>query len=112
MADYTELKNAVRSAIKNNGKQEITGDGLQAVLLKMIDNYPEGGGEGGATSLGGLSDVNVTSAETGDALVFNGKTWTAGPVAGTRVREITQDEYDRQYSAGSLNENTLYVLRG
>lgn len=34
---FDELKNAIRNVIKENGKQEITGDILQDVLIAMLD---------------------------------------------------------------------------
>lgn len=37
MADFTELKNAIREVIKENGNGEITGDILQNVLLAVLD---------------------------------------------------------------------------
>lgn len=37
MADFTELKNAIRETIKENGNAEITGDILQNVLLAVLD---------------------------------------------------------------------------
>ena len=37
-----------------------------------------GGGAGGATTLGGLSDVDLVSTSSGEALVFNGGSWRNG----------------------------------
>ena len=37
MADYSELKAAIRAAIYDNVTQEITGDKLQEILLEMVD---------------------------------------------------------------------------
>ena len=39
MANYEDLKNAVKQVIKPNGVQEITGEILQGVLIKMIDTF-------------------------------------------------------------------------
>ena len=39
MANYEELKRAVKQVIKPNGVQEITGEILQNVLVKMIDTF-------------------------------------------------------------------------
>lgn len=39
MANYDELKKAVKQVIKPNGVQEITGEILQSVLVKMIDTF-------------------------------------------------------------------------
>ena len=39
MANYDELKRAVKQVIKPNGVQEITGEILQGVLIKMIDTF-------------------------------------------------------------------------
>ena len=38
MADYTNLKNSIRSAIKANGNNEITGNLLQQILIAMVSN--------------------------------------------------------------------------
>lgn len=37
MADYSELKAAIRAAIYDNVTQAITGEALQAILLEMVD---------------------------------------------------------------------------
>lgn len=37
MAGYTQLKQAISDVIKQNGKQEITGNVLQSVLLSMVN---------------------------------------------------------------------------
>lgn len=37
MADYSELKAAIRAAIYDNVSQAITGDRLQEILLEMVD---------------------------------------------------------------------------
>lgn len=37
MADYSELKAAIRAAIYDNVSQAITGDKLQEILLEMVD---------------------------------------------------------------------------
>jgi len=39
MANYKALKDAVKQVIKTNGKQEITGDILQNILIKFIDTF-------------------------------------------------------------------------
>ena len=38
MADFSELKAAIRADIKDNTEQEITGDLLQGDLLRMVDD--------------------------------------------------------------------------
>lgn len=38
MSDYTGLKNAIRSAIRENGSNEITGNMLQQILVAMVNN--------------------------------------------------------------------------
>ena len=38
MADFSELKAAIRADIKDNTEQEITGDVLQGDLLRMVDD--------------------------------------------------------------------------
>ena len=41
MADYTELKAAIRAAIFDNTEQAITGDSLQEILVQMVDELGE-----------------------------------------------------------------------
>lgn len=41
MADYSELKAAIRTAIYDNTSQAITGDRLQEILLEMVDQLGE-----------------------------------------------------------------------
>lgn len=38
MADFSELKAAIRADIKDNTEQDITGDVLQGDLLRMVDD--------------------------------------------------------------------------
>ena len=49
-------------------------------INEVIDNL----GGGGSSSLSGLSDVTITSATSGDALVYNGSNW----VNGTKTKVI------------------------
>ena len=42
MAGYSELKNAIRSVVKYNGIQSISGDALQSVLLNIVSIIGEG----------------------------------------------------------------------
>ena len=42
MANYDELKAAIRAAIYENTEQEITGDALQGILLEMVDDLNAG----------------------------------------------------------------------
>lgn len=41
MADFTELKNAIKNAIKTNGDQAITAQTLQEILIEMVDTIDE-----------------------------------------------------------------------
>lgn len=63
MANYTNLKQSVKNAIKNNGRQDITGDGLQAVLLSII------GSVGQYATFAGVADPS-TNPGTQDGNVF------------------------------------------
>lgn len=42
MANYDELKAAIRAAIYENTEQAITGDALQGILLEMVDDLNDG----------------------------------------------------------------------
>lgn len=42
MADYSELKAAIRAAIYDNVTQSITGEALQTILLEMVDELGHG----------------------------------------------------------------------
>ena len=63
MSNYTTLKNAVASAVYTNGNGEITGAGLQTVLLQIIDTVGNGYNFMGVANEG-------TAAGTPDANVF------------------------------------------
>lgn len=63
MANYTNLKQSVKNAIKNNGRQDITGDGMQAVLLSII------GSVGQYATFAGIADPS-TNPGTQDGNVF------------------------------------------
>lgn len=41
MAQFDNLKNAIREAIKSNGNEEITGETLQQVLIAIVDALGE-----------------------------------------------------------------------
>lgn len=68
MADYANLKNAIRSAIKANGNNEITGNLLQQILVSMVSNL------GAAFQFGGVA-TQSTNPGTPD---FN-VAYIAGP---------------------------------
>ena len=63
MSNYITLKSAVASAVYTNGNGEITGAGLQAVLLQIIDTVGSGYNFMGVANEG-------TAAGTPDANVF------------------------------------------
>lgn len=63
MANYTNLMQSVRDAIKANGNEEITGNGLQSVLLSIIGNI------GQYSTFAGVADPS-TNPGTQDGNVF------------------------------------------
>ena len=48
-----------------------------------LDNTGAGGGGGGASALDDLTDVVITSATNGQALVYNGTNWVNGAGGGS-----------------------------
>lgn len=64
MANYDELKNAVKQVIKPNGVQEITGEILQNVLVKMIDTF------GDEYKCKGVAVTSTTPQVSGKTLYF------------------------------------------
>lgn len=63
MSNYATLKSAIQSAVYTNGNGEITGAGLQAVLLQIVNTVGDGYVFKGVATAG-------TSAGTPDANVF------------------------------------------
>lgn len=63
MSNYATLKSAIQSAVYTNGNGEITGAGLQAVLLQIVNTVGDGYVFKGVANAG-------TSAGTPDANVF------------------------------------------
>jgi hypothetical protein len=64
MANYEELKRAVKQVIKPNGVQEITGEILQNVLVKMIDTF------GDEYKCKGVAVTGTTPQVSGKTLYF------------------------------------------
>lgn len=84
MANYNNLKTAIKSVIKANGNQEITGDILQNALLSIINTLGTG------YQFAGVA-VSDTDPGTPDAKVFyiaNGK----GTYTNFGGIEVTEDE--------------------
>lgn len=54
---------------------------VQGVSARGLSETEAGGGTGGASTLGGLTDVTLgTTLKTGDALIYDGTRWTNQPV--------------------------------
>lgn len=64
MANYEELKRAAKQVIKPNGVQEITGEILQNVLVKMIDTF------GDEYKCKGVAVTSTTPQVSGKTLYF------------------------------------------
>lgn len=52
----------------------------QGVSARGLSETQAGGGTGGASTLGGLTDVTLGTLKSGDALVYDGTKWTNQPV--------------------------------
>lgn len=64
MNKYDALKNAVKNVIKNNGRQEITGDILQNILVRFVDTF------GSDYNLKGLADANQMPDTSAKCIYF------------------------------------------
>lgn len=53
---------------------------VQGVSARGLSETQAGGGTGGASTLGGLTDVTLGTLKSGDALVYDGTKWTNQPV--------------------------------
>ena len=83
MANYQTLKAAIQAAIKQNGSQDITGNGLQTQLLNMINSLGAGYlcmGVATPTTNPGTPDQNVfyIAGTPGTYTNFNGAVVDAG----------------------------------
>lgn len=52
----------------------------QGVSARGLSETEAGGGTGGSSTLGGLTDVTLGALKTGDALIYDGTKWTNQPV--------------------------------
>ena len=64
MNKYDALKNAVKNVIENNGRQEITGDILQNILVRFVDTF------GSDYNIKGLADANQTPDTSAKCIYF------------------------------------------
>lgn len=78
MADYTELKNDIRSNIKQNGRQEITGNILQQQMIDMVDQINEGVAKDIEQIAKDGSGSPLIKGETGDNAMFEADNSTRG----------------------------------
>lgn len=53
---------------------------VQGVSARGLSETEAGDGTGGASTLGGLTDVTLGALKTGDALIYDGTKWTNQPV--------------------------------
>lgn len=90
MANYEELKRAVKQVIKPNGVQEITGEILQNVLVKMIDTF------GDEYKCKGVAVTSTTPQVSGKTLYFASTPGVYSNFAGLSVAkgEIVAFAYD------------------
>lgn len=90
MANYEELKRAVKQVIKPNGVQEITGEILQNVLVKMIDTF------GDEYKCKGVAVTSTTPQVSGKTLYFASTPGVYANFAGLSVvkGEIVAFAYD------------------
>lgn len=67
---------------------------------------------GGASALGDLTDVTISSPSSGHVLSYNGTAWVNAPGGGSSMnyQKVTQAEYDAMYQAGTLSNSILYVI--
>ena len=127
MNKYDALKNAVKNVIKNNGRQEITGDILQNILVRFVDTF------GSDYNIKGLADANQmpdTSAkciyfatESGNyrnygglelhkgevaMLVFDGGGWNKVLLVDTSG--FVSSEYVTEINVSELNADSSFEL--
>ncbi len=90
MANYEELKRAVKQVIKPNGVQEITGEILQNLLVKMIDTF------GDEYKCKGVAVTSTTPQVSGKTLYFASTPGVYANFAGLSVvkGEIVAFAYD------------------
>lgn len=110
MANYSNLKNAIKSVIKANGNQEITGDILQNSLLSIINSL------GAGYQFAGVA-TTATNPGSPDAKVFyiaNGKgTYTNFGGLGVTEDEVVVLYYDTAWhkvSTGIASQEKLTEL--
>ena len=128
MANYKVLKEAVKRVIKSNGKQEITGDILQNILLKFIDTFGEDYEVNGmaqpsdtpstagkciyfASTAGiyaNFGNINVASGEV-VALIYDGNTWTKQQIIDTTG--FVSADYLTEYDVSANNGGASYTLQ-
>ena len=95
MADYSELKAAIRAAIYDNVAQDITGDKLQEILLEMVDELgqsyvaPDGGIPASDLSYSVRSSLNKADAAMPGITVIPDVVWPGISLARYVATELT-----------------------
>lgn len=90
----------------------LNGYATQLWVQQQINAIPGGGG-GGATALGGLTDVDTTSATAGQVLKYDGNSWAPADDAttgGGGTDADTLDGFDSQYYLDYNNLNNTPTI--
>lgn len=90
----------------------LNGYATQLWVQQQINAIPGGGG-GGATALGGLTDVDTTSATAGQVLKYDGNSWAPADditTGGGGTDADTLDGFDSQYYLDYNNLNNTPTI--
>ena len=76
--------------------------------VKAVD---VGSGGGGSSTLAGLTDVELTTPQDGEALIYDGNSdkWING-TGGGKQQEVTQAQYDALVQAGTVDPTVEYFI--
>ena len=114
MADFNELKAAIRAAIYENEDQAITGDALQEVLLEMVDEV-----NGEKQDVIADLDAIRAGAAMGDTAVQNVKSLGGQDLEGTGNIEVklttnagTPNKLRLEFGADTISSQGFKTING
>ena len=112
MADWINLKNSIKSTIKQNGNQEITGALLQSTLLSTVDNVNNDKFDVAnvVQSTGTATNKVMSQATASDELnKINSRINSSTVVLGTKKTKLFGFYGFLKYSSGDLQRQDLHM---
>lgn len=109
---YSIPTNAKQTSWDNKQDALVSGTNIKTINNQSIlgsGNITIQGG-GGASSLGDLSDVTISTPSTGQELIYDGSGWINGNVGSLNYMKVTSAQYASMQQGGTLLNNILYII--